>query len=59
MKIIKTEVIPKRLWHLEDDTLVFTLENGRTLTLYANPGSGGWSKAHTVRISRIAKEVTA
>ncbi len=59
MKIIKTESNPKRLGHLDDDTLVFTLENGRTLTLYANAGSGGWNKAHTVRISRIAKEVSA
>ena len=51
MKIIKSELNPERLWHLEDDTLVFTLSNGNTLTLYAN-GIGGWEQAHTVKISK-------
>ena len=56
MKIIKSESNPDRLYHLGDDTLVFTLENGRTITLYAS-GCGGWQKAHAVKISRTVKTV--
>tara|TARA_B110000091_G_scaffold177448_1_gene192755 strand:+ start:306 stop:509 length:204 start_codon:yes stop_codon:yes gene_type:complete len=51
MKIIKSELNPEHLWHSEGDTLVFTLDNGNTLTLYAN-GVGGWDEAHTVKISK-------
>jgi hypothetical protein len=51
MRIIKAELNPKRLEHLDDDTLVFKLSNGNTLTLYAN-GIGGWEQAHTVKISK-------
>ena len=57
MKIIKAELNPERLRHLEDDTLVFTLNNGNTLTLYAN-GIGGWEQAHTVKISKTTTEVS-
>tara|TARA_R110002072_G_scaffold24647_3_gene83527 strand:- start:367 stop:543 length:177 start_codon:yes stop_codon:yes gene_type:complete len=57
MKIIKSELNPKRLEHLDDDTLVFTLNNGNTLTLYAN-GIGGWEQAHTVKISKTTTEET-
>ena len=51
MKIIKSELNPEHLWHSEGDTLVFTLDNGNTLTLYAN-GVGGWDEAHTVKFSK-------